>query len=190
MKKTNLTLWLSVLLMVLTMSFLVSCGDDDAESTEPVETAVTPKNTLEARTMLMAQKWTVPLESFFQLEGIYHFGDVSLDPFITDARIKFDTDAAFLEVFIKDDPAVDEVLRNKWAGCLLCQSEYYNLQPDVDNPTEGFIYDNESNFTLNYRHLTDRTVELVFGNGTDYLVVPVKAEDETTLHGFSDKIIK
>ena len=175
MKKKNLTLWMSALLMVMMLCMLASCSKSDDAEEEPVETVVVPTDGIMARAMLRAHEWSVTLDALERWNSVQALGDyATLRNDLDEALFCMKSDHCFLAVHVKENAATHVEDRGKWLCVRLYESDVthnYNLQPDKDNPSEGFIYDDDDRLTLYYRLLTDRSMELMVGKDGTFEVM-------------------
>ena len=182
MKKMNLTLWVSALLAVLMLGCIVSCGSDDADEEMKVEpphdeepAAAVPTNVIQALAMLQSYQWKVSMDDLKTWNDVQGIDDYeSFQNEVDDALFCLMTDHCTLMVHIKAESSSATGSSDQWVQVKLFEyneTSYYNLEPDKHNPAEGFIYEDDTSQTLLYRHLTNRSMELLVGYGGSTVVL-------------------
>lgn len=175
MKK--LSLLLSALALVLATTLFVSCGDDDP-SEAPTETIFPPTDGIMARAMLIAHQWTVPLADLQQWYTYHDLDYESYLPEIDDARFGMMNDHCFLAIHVKNDATTHESDRGKWLIAYSYESDEssdYNLRPESGNPAQGIIYEDDNGQRLEYRQLTNRTMQLIVVHNVESFVINLTA---------------
>ena len=170
MKK--LSLLLSALALVLATTMFVSCSDDDTNEA-PTETIFPPTDGIMARAMLIAHQWNVPLDGLQQWYTYHDLDHEDYLPEIDDARFGMMNDHCFLAIHVKTDAPTHEADRGKWLIAYSYESDEtsdYNLRPETDNPAQGIIYEDDKGQRLEYRQLTNRTMQLIVVHNVETLV--------------------
>ena len=170
------------MLTVLMLGCIVSCGSDDTDEEMKVElpqdeepAAVVPANFIQALAMLQGCQWKVSmddLKKWNDVQGIDNYESFQNE--VDDARFRLMTDHCKLMVHTKTASPSAPESNDQWVQVKLFEyneTSYYNLEPDKNNPAEGFIYEDDALQTLLYRHLTDRSMELLVGCGGSTVVL-------------------